>query len=137
MDIELKEKIPVTDKLLKELADKSWLEIEYLQTQLKNLDDDQKLQQLLNNLITSYYVFIGGLENLQAGDDLLAVETSEESDILKSTVFDEVDTVSLSDFYKDEASTSENQVVEPFEYFVDFDEPVGKPISDEELYGVN
>ena len=25
--------------------------------------------------------------------------------------------------------------IEPFEYFVDFDEPIGDPISDEDLYG--
>ena len=28
----------------------------------------------------------------------------------------------------------QDEVIEPFEYFVDFDEPVGDPITDDDLY---
>ena len=69
MNYELKDKINVTKALLSELAIKSWQEIEQLQTQIANLADgpiNDKLRQLFKNLLTSYYVFTGGIELLES-----------------------------------------------------------------------
>ena len=138
MDIELKEKIPVTPELLNDLASKSWLELEHLQAQANNIDNNPALKTLLNNLITSYYVFIGGIENLQVGTtnlQQLPVSASDElqkkpePDILDGLVFNEDDVVHVT---HDEPAL---EVTEPFEYFVDFDEPTGDPLSDDDLYG--
>ena len=138
MDIELKEKIPVTPELLNDLVSKSWLELEHLQAQANNLDNNPALQTLLNNLITSYYVFIGGIENLQVGINTMqqpSVSTSDElqkklePDILDDLVFDKDEVVHVT---HDEPAL---EATEPFEYFVDFDEPVGDPLSDDDLYG--
>lgn len=138
MDIELKEKIPVTPELLNDLVSKSWLELEHLQAQANNLDNNPALKTLLNNLITSYYVFIGGIENLQVGITTMqqpTVSTSDElqkklePDILDDLVFDKDEVVHVT---HDEPAL---ETTEPFEYFVDFDEPVGDPLSDDDLYG--
>lgn len=140
MDIELKEKIPVTSELLTELASKGWQEIEHLQAQLSNLDDNHSVKQLLQNLITSYYVFIGGIENLQTGTTLITKAPIEpEKKIIPEITddFDEPEPFDLASFYSKETVDTQESDSEPFEYFVDFDEPVGEPISDEELYGVN
>lgn len=138
MDIELKEKIPVTPELLNDLVSKSWLELEHLQAQANNLDNNPALKTLLNNLITSYYVFIGGIENLQVGITTMQqppVSTSDElqkklePDILDDLVFDKDEIVHVT---HDEPAL---ETTKPFEYFVDFDEPVGDPLSDDDLYG--
>lgn len=145
MDYELKNKIVVTEELLSELEAKGWQEIEYLQMQLNNLAEDakiDKLRQLIKNLLTSYYVFTGSIEmlageynaavstqvNLQkanlVSDDIPAqkydvgAQATDELDVENNSIFDE-----------------RTEVSEPFEYFVDFDEPNGDPISDKDLYG--
>ena len=69
MDYKLKDKLTASKDFLTELVDKSWLEIEHLQAQIANIDNTEentKLIQLFKNLLTSYYVFIGGLENLNS-----------------------------------------------------------------------
>lgn len=143
MNIELKDKIPVTIDLLNELASKGWQEIEYLQTQLANLDDNQALKQLLQNLITSYYVFVGGLENLQAGT---TIPTDVSIDIIEQPVpakveyqekAKEAEIPDLTNYCQNEVTATTILDSEPFEYFVDFDEPIGEPLSDEDLYGIN
>lgn len=141
MDIELKEKIPVTEELLKELVSKSWFEIEYLQAQLNNLDDNQVLKQLLSNLVTSYYVFVGGLENLQAGKTFALIDTQPKVPKLEDSIEDKNISKDLRTLFPEEVIDTKIGVVsepfEPFEYFVDFDEPSGDPLSDEDLYGTN
>ena len=61
----LKEKIQVNKEFLEALTAKGWQEVEYLQNQIVNIDKENiEVIQLLNNLLTSYYIFIGGVENL-------------------------------------------------------------------------
>ena len=129
--------------LLNELASKGWQEIEYLQTQLANLDDNQALKQLLQNLVTSYYVFVGGLENLQADT---TISTGVSIDIIEQPVpakvehqenTKEAEILDLNNYCQNEVQATTILDSEPFEYFVDFDEPIGEPLSDEDLYGIN
>lgn len=126
----LKEKINVTEEFVSELIKKSWQEAEQIQQQVSNLDTEtvygKEVHRLLKNLCTSYYVLIGCLENLGEPRQDLA---------------DEVETVTAPVIQKkdepvhDEFTLNANSDFEPFEYFVDFDEPAGDPITDKDLYG--
>ena len=49
---------------------------------------------------------------------VVAEQATDELDVENDSIFDE-----------------RTEVSEPFEYFVDFDEPNGDPISDKDLYG--
>lgn len=143
----LKSKIQVDKDFLNALLTKSWQEIEQLQNQLTNIEankDNTPTIYLLNNLLTSYYVFAGGLENLLEGTKVpmqeinaLNQETLPENNTLYDDI--DIDAASFKEPSSYELNTSKNKVAkndfEPFEYFVDFDDPSGDPISDEELYG--
>jgi hypothetical protein len=136
MNCLLKDKLVITKEFLQELEDKSWQEIEYLQSQIANIEatnENSKLIALLKSLLTSYYVFTGGLENLDND------EISQGKPI--NTKYS--DEKALEDDYTaelilDTAISSEPEAVldssEPFEYFVDFDEPIGEPLTDDDLY---
>ena len=142
MNYELKDKINATNELLQELEMKGWQEIEHLQAQIANLAEgsvNDKLRQLLKNLLTSYYVFIGGIEAING-------EPIDEVSINITTPIEEpriqvIDTIPIDDpealdSTNDFMSETDNsyEVSDPFEYFVDFDEPTGEPLTDEDLY---
>ena len=142
MTYELKDKINTTNELLSELEVKSWQEIEYLQAQIANLSEgstNDRLRQLFKNLLTSYYVFAGGIETLLSEPNTAIltrpVQNTETDIIIDEPITVPTITESAYDFAADEAPTNITEVTEPFEYFVDFDEPTGDPISDEDLYG--
>ena len=143
MNYELKDKITSTNEILNELEIKGWQEIEHLQAQIANLAEgaaNDRLRQLLKNLLTSYYIFTGGIETLvdkttnntvikqefQADEQI----TDIEQELIEYTpeISNDID----SPVAKDEEIDYE--VGEPFEYFVDFDDPIGAPITDEDLY---
>lgn len=138
MNYELKDKINATPEFLGELEAKSWLEIEHLQAQIANLAEgpaNEKLRKLFKNLLTSYYVFTGELENLSSGDtavlpenDALDVEYSEPEISINQHIKD------TEEFTEPETAMHEIEVTEPFEYFIDFDDPIGEPLTDEDLY---
>ena len=144
----LKDKILITKDFLRELESKSWQEIEVLQNQIANIDDNEEntvILQLLKSLLTSYYVFIGGLENLTetslstkttVGKDL-SIDTIEPVMVAKldeDTLDGTFEVPSNAQTIKIPQIKAEENAFEPFEYFVDFDEPLGEPISDEDLY---
>jgi hypothetical protein len=142
MDYTLKDKLIITKDFLKDLEEKSWQEIEHIQHQLTNIDEKPEnagLIKLLKNLLTSHYIFTGGLENLES--EAYTSGISNKIDDKKEAV-PEVDKTTdedcLADIAFDEpaAKTSEpvSDYVEPFEYFVDFDDPIGEPLTDEDLY---
>lgn len=142
MNYELKDKINVTNELLNELETKSWQEIEHLQSQINNLADGQtnsKLSRLYKNLLTSYYVFVGGIEIL-AGEHInnsIVDATTSETEIVKiepNQKSDEVEISASNNNVTDIYATDTDEVTETFEYFVDFDEPIGEPITDKDLY---
>lgn len=132
--VELKNKLTVTKDFIDELCNKSWQEIEHLQTQLANIadtDEGKKVSQLIKNLVTSYYVFIGSLENL----DEVTLSTQAAAPVKKQEPVDYAWTESeIQVNLDDEHIQSDLDVSEPFEYFVDFDEPTGEPLTDKDLY---
>ena len=141
MNYELKDKISVTKELLSEIESKCWQEIEHLQTQIANLaegPDNDKLCQLLKNLLTSYYVFTGGIENFDIGSNnhLTNEHTETQASEPNVDIEQNVDLEVYADDKSDSSSDYGNayDVSEPFEYFIDFDDPIGDPISDKDLY---
>lgn len=149
----LKDKILITKDFLHELESKSWQEIEVLQNQIANIADNEEnatVLQLLKSLLTSYYVFIGGLENLTNNDllsqsavykDLSITDNSQPlepvavADVPKELLDGTFEVSPSTQVIKTPQNVEEETIFEPFEYFVDFDEPSGEPISDEDLYG--
>lgn len=142
MDYNLKDKFTVTEELIVELTEKSWQEIEHIQYQVANLADgpeSNKIKKLLNSLLTSYYVFVGGLENFEnisteheLPTELPAeptVEITEEPVIESNSEETYADLSGIQDIQQEEPDISE-----PFEYFVDFEDPVGDPLTDKDLY---
>jgi hypothetical protein len=132
----LKDKIQATSEFVKDIETKSWQEVEYLRAQIANTEVNQENAALVNlfkNLLTSYYIFIGGLENLfdeQAFTDIAIDEEPTPTFKLNTVEATKEETVPK---FTDEIIDSDT--FEPFEYFVDFDEPFGEPLSDEDLYG--
>ncbi len=146
MEYTLKDKITITKDFLSDLEMKSWQEIEHLQSQIANIDateENLKVIQLLKNLLTSYYVFTGGLENLSDEKATTKVMNCPKQVDTETKVAKAIEPeVSYDDIYEDDlfepVAVEKQDVVneiEPFEYFVDFDEPIGEPLSDEDLYG--
>ena len=136
MNYELKDKLNLTKELLEELAKKSWQEIEYLQAQITNLAEspaNNNLRQLLKNLLTSYYIFTGGIETLMSEPTNTVVESIEkpkqESAVLQIEDTSGIDTIATP-FVNEFTVDTENN----FEYFVDFDDPIGEPLTDNDLY---
>ena len=140
MNYELKDKITTTKELLSELEIKGWQEIEHLQAQIANLAEgsaNDKLRQLLKNLLTSYYVFAGGIEAL-VGEPIENTIAEQELQVKEPTVGTTInlaaDGLDSTDDFSIEDEKDDYEVSDPFEYFVDFDEPVGEPLTDEDLY---
>lgn len=142
MEYTLKDKIQVTKEFLSDLEMKSWQEIENLQNQIANIEttpETAEVIKLLKNLLTSYYVFTGGLENLSDTKATYKVpestaEINVDKEVLPAEPKVEIEDTEEETFEPIFADETEQQDFEPFEYFVDFDEPEGDPISDEDLY---
>jgi hypothetical protein len=143
MEYTLKDKLHVTKEFLNDLEIKSWQEIKHLQSQIANIEatpEATEVIKLLKNLLTSYYVFTGGLENL--ADTSITQKTpkfTEEASIEKElTVVEPEVEIAIEDEKEDFKSSSRDVInqpdFEPFEYFVDFDEPVGEPLTDNDIY---
>ena len=136
MKYTLDEKITITKEFLDTLETQSWREIENLQAQIANIEvtnQNSAVIQLLKNLLTSYYVFVGGLENLNSETTSQAIDFSE----IDATVEQEPEQINNIETTQPAGIEDypTEQDFEPFEYFVDFDEPIGEPLSDEDLYG--
>lgn len=138
MQYNLKEKIEVNEEFLNELIAKSWQETEAIQQQVANIDTSTKLgaevAKLLKNTCTNHYILIGCLEALAENPKSAEeVETLQNTDELKVPE----ETIPLENETAMPASLRAEAAVdfEPFEYFVDFDEPFGDPVSDKDLYG--
>lgn len=111
-------------------------------------DADEAIS-ILSDLMDSYLIAIGRLEALAAGNVGLSVPEVEaeelkpaKADIAIEDVDDFEDEVApvdaaTTDFDDEEIIDTKSDVetsTEPFEYFVDFDEPQGPPLTDEDLY---
>lgn len=145
MDIVLKDKIKIDKNFINELITKSWEDSESIQNQITSIDVDSdvaaKIVKLLKDLLTSYYVFTGCLETLEneLATSAAIIEPTKvvEPEVIvpeKLTVTPEdhvnVDVPDIGIF----SELEDGQEIEPFEYFVDFDEPIGEPLTDEDLY---
>jgi hypothetical protein len=141
MSIVLKNKINVDKNFINDLITKSWEDSESIQNQIDSIELDSdtaiKVVKLLKDLLTSHYVFTGCLENIEN----VLTATAEPVDVIKPEVIvpeklaiipeapaNTPDTDLFSELDADVANS------EPFEYFVDFDEPVGEPLTDDDLY---
>ena len=143
MNYELKDKIIATKELLSELEVKSWQEIEHLQTQIANLADspiNDKLKQLLKNLLTSYYIFTGGVETLSSESADLEIEpikapiiNRELAEPIEAAVEQEMP-APADELQIEDTRLAGYEADDTFEYFVDFDDPIGDPITDDDLY---
>lgn len=149
MSIVLKDKIKVDKNFINDLITKSWEDSESIQNQIDSIEVNSttaaKIVKLLKDLLTSYYVFTGCLENLEN-------EPIEVTDPVKNTepevVVPEKLIIIPGEPVEQEASASKTKIPdidllseledtpenEPFEYFVDFDDPIGEPLTDDDLY---
>ncbi len=145
MQYNLKNKITITNEFLNDLISKSWQELETIQQQIDIIDTGNQLGanvvKLLKNTCTSYYTLIGCLEALVEEPGAIEMSTAviNKADIQEekqepvdepvAEAFEKKPCIALKD-----TQTETTQNFEPFEYFVDFDEPSGKPVTDEDLY---
>jgi hypothetical protein len=139
MEYTLKDKIQITKEFLADLETKSWQEIEHLQSQIANIEpieSNARVIQLLKNLLTSYYVFTGGLENLNSGEATVVVPKQiKEPNLEKEVAIPEPEVYDIDTFEPISLPKEiEQEITDPFEYFVDFDDPVGEPLTDDDLY---
>jgi len=139
MGIVLKDKIKADKNFINDLITKSWQDSESIQNQIDSIEVDSavaaKTVKLLKDLLTSYYVFTGCLENIENEpiDTVIKAEPAPVTGEAPKVIPEEpikvaapkVDILPELD-YETEA--------EPFEYFVDFDEPTGEPLTDDDLY---
>ena len=138
MEYTLKDKIVVTKDFIEELTEKTWHDIEHIQSQLANLsdtEDSKQVKKLLSNLLTSYYIFVGSLENIDSVSTIPAphAEAPEEvSDTVDEPVLEPE--LMYEPIEIEDTAEMEVEVSDPFEYFVDFDDPVGEPLTDDDLY---
>lgn len=136
MNIILKDKIKIDKNFINDLIAKSWQDSESIQNQIDSIEVDSpqaaKLVKLLKDLLTSYYVFTGCLENMEYEPintiELKPVQQEEPVVVLEEPIAENTPNIDILDEFEPEA------VNEPFEYFVDFDEPIGEPLTDDDLY---
>lgn len=160
MGIKLKDKIKVDKNFIDDLITKSWQDSESIQNQIDSIEVDStiaaKTVKLLKDLLTSYYVFTGCLENIE-NEPIEVVEPIKRADpkvivtkkpaaILKEPVevkmpeyaipADEINlTAPVTNFNSTHNDAIYTDIAsEPFEYFVDFEEPTGEPLTDDDLY---
>ena len=134
------DKIIIDEGYLKELINKNWQDIENLQRQIDSLSDEDlkttALKKFLNKLLTSYYVFTGCVENILADfDNNVSSDTINQNTLnISSSTIDTADIINPIDSNINNYSNTISEAdFEPFEYFVDFDEPIGEKPTDEDI----
>ena len=150
------EELPIT--FITSFVSRGWEEVGMLKEQIKALKTEfkniDKIEEILQGLIDAYLINIGQLELFLHENDYVEVpnvdeteeieskkeeeeEISEEEVIEDKKVEDEVEAVA-----DDEIEETDSPIVmqqapkdfEAFEYFVDFDEPSGDALTDDDLY---
>ena len=139
-NFDLKQKLAVDKTVINDLIAKSWQESDNIQTQIESIEQGSDLASktvldALNGLLTSYYVFAGRLESLLADldkKDLIDTDFKKINDITEPAELD----ISLKEAEPEieKCPNKADKAFEPFEYFVDFDDPVGKPLTDADIY---
>lgn len=139
-NFDLKQKLAVDKTVINDLIAKSWQESDNIQTQIESIEQGSDLASktvldALNGLLTSYYVFAGRLESLLTDlgkKDLIDTDFKKINDITEPAELD----ISLKETEPEieKCPNKADKAFEPFEYFVDFDDPVGKPLTDADIY---
>ena len=138
MSIVLRDKIKIDKNFINDLIAKSWQDSESIQNQINSIEIDSvvaaKIVKLLKDLLTSYYVFTGCLENIENESiDIIKAEPMPTAvEAPKAIPEEPVKVIAPKvDILPELGYETE---AEPFEYFVDFDEPTGEPLTDDDLY---
>jgi hypothetical protein len=148
------DELPIT--FITSFVSRGWEEVGMLKEQIKALKAEfknvDKIEEILQGLIDAYLINIGQLELFLHENEYVEVPTIEETSDKK-----EDEEVSASEEESEEVepevkvieveapaeeSESEGRVVmqpapkdfEAFEYFVDFDDPTGDPLTDDDIY---
>ena len=134
-------KIKIDQNFLNDLINKSWLDSESIQNQINSIEMDSveanNVIGALKNLLTSYYIFTGCLENIASNKDTTIFEVGHKADTIESSQKEEpLKITNTKDNFLPEVEDEPtiDEVSEPFEYFVDFEDPIGEPLTDEDLY---
>lgn len=147
------EELPIT--FITSFVSRGWEEVGMLKEQIKALKEEfggkniAKIEEILQGLIDAYLINIGQLELFLHENDYVEVpeiEEEKEEKVEEPTEEDEVEVaaeeeVEIEDEIEAEVEVEPQSVVrqtpgdfEAFEYFVDFDEPEGDPLTDDDLY---
>lgn len=146
------EELPIT--FITSFVSRGWEEVGMLKEQIKALKEEfsgkniEKIEEIFQGLIDAYLINIGQLELFLHENDYVEVPEIEQAEDTKSEEKEsEVSTEGPKEAIKVEDDFDDEPVVEPkrvikdvpadfeeFEYFVDFDEPSGEALTDDDLY---
>ena len=163
---EAKENLPIS--FLTDFISKGWEEVGYLKADIEAIKEVYKgtkpIEELIQNLIDAYLVCIGQLEahisdkkyidypeasglglnedlELKVSDNTVEIKSDEHTELVVDTAKDVVvvSEEEIDDEDSEEEVVIDTKAVEPFEYFVDFDEPdLSEPrLTDKDLYDEN
>lgn len=143
------EELPIT--FITSFVSRGWEEVGMLKEQIKALKEEfggkgiEKIEEIFQGLIDAYLINIGQLELFLHENDYVEVPEIEEEKVEEPTEeeIEEVEEAEEEVEIEDEVEVEvEPQKVvknvpadfEAFEYFVDFDEPEGEALTDDDLY---
>lgn len=138
------EELPIT--FITSFVSRGWEEVGMLKEQIKALKEEfggkgiEKIEEIFQGLIDAYLINIGQLELFLHENDYVEVPEIEEEKVEETVEEEETEEeVEIED--EVEAEVEPQKIVknvpadfEAFEYFVDFDEPEGEALTDDDLY---
>ena len=146
------EELPIT--FITSFVSRGWEEVGMLKEQIKALKEEfggkniTKIEEIFQGLIDAYLINIGQLELFLHENDYVEVPEIEEEKVEEpvedAEEIEEVEPVAETEIEVEdeiEVEVEPQKIVknvpgdfEAFEYFVDFDEPEGDPLTDDDLY---
>lgn len=138
------EELPIT--FITSFVSRGWEEVGMLKEQIKALKEEfggkgiEKIEEIFQGLIDAYLINIGQLELFLHENDYVEVPEIEEEKVEEPVEEEETEEeVEIED--EVEVEVEPQKIVknvpadfEAFEYFVDFDEPEGEALTDDDLY---
>lgn len=138
------EELPIT--FITSFVSRGWEEVGMLKEQIKALKEEfggkgiEKIEEIFQGLIDAYLINIGQLELFLHENDYVEVPEIEEEKVEEPVEEEETEEeVEIKD--EVEVEVEPQKIVknvpadfEAFEYFVDFDEPEGEALTDDDLY---
>ena len=144
------EELPIT--FITSFVSRGWEEVGMLKEQIKALKEEfggkgiEKIEEIFQGLIDAYLINIGQLELFLHENDYVEVPEIEEEKAEEPVEEEENEEVEETEEEVEiddevEVEVEPQKVVknvpadfEAFEYFVDFDEPEGEALTDDDLY---